>query len=794
MQLEIKINCPDPDIDLHIPYVTWSPAICHIRAPGNSGDTELFLRPKNLGRGRIVFTDAKRETVSPTTSVVCVDDEWTTFYIAGDFGYASTRDKDIVLNIYEDDPKDVPLAEPVETKKLMVRVRKDAETLTPDERKRFVRAFALLNKKDGYAFYRHFTQMHIANTDDEIHKYENFLSWHRLYLLNLERDLQKIDSSVSLHYWRWDFPAPNLFSEDFAGKMDIVEPDDANGSGPGSKPIFSDDNLWRNWRPPGSPALLRSAWRWDVAENGGFVVLVERAPASEAYAIALGGGKFENLFWGPNRKRGESTGFVFSKPHGAGHMSFRGQISAIDAAPQDPVFFMLHCNVDRQWAAWQNYWDRFGPTDEESYSPQGKSPNRTEGFGAYSEETQWPWNGDNQHPRPPQTPYGKYPTPLTGYDVLPKPSATPTNEEVIDYKGRLAPENCIGFDYDNIPFHFSRSEHSSDPTSMMMAGKEIFQQILDKELGTTARLSALASAELIDDSDDYEALVGIAFDQEEPAEIRIKAMNLLALHSESSEAFIGKLLGVLNDVDEPAEVRRGAMSQIRLFSLGGPAFREFRPTVTVSLRGLIRDEDQNIAKEAIDLLAYQHDEFIQRVLREGLENPDDAVATPFSAVHYLSLDPHDHIDVFRTIAEEPGEEDVRTLAIQALASDTNSRDFLVALFRDKEASSEIREACAHALDAQDPDEFQEKSVEVLKDEEETDHRLATLLLSKLTLSENLGKIGNDADLLNKLQVRADRGGAPETIALAERSDEAKQNDSFSSLLKELTSLIDILEQ
>ncbi|MEM7586238.1 MAG: tyrosinase family protein [Acidobacteriota bacterium] len=780
MQVEIKINCPDPNNDLHIPYVTWGPAICHIRVLENPGETKLYLRPRNLGMGRIVFTDARRETVYPTTTLTCKDGEWTTFYIAGDFGNASVRDKDIELNVYEDSPESEPLGEPIKTELLMVRVRKDAESLTPEERKRFIRAFAVLNKKDRNEFYKQFTDMHVANTDNEIHKYENFLPWHRLYLLNLERDLQKIDASVSLHYWRWDFPAPTLFSADFAGSMRVVT------SGSGFRPSFATNNLWRNWNPPGSKALLRSAHQWEVTHNGGYDVLVDRN-APEAYAIAMGGGDYKGLFFVQGRKRGTDFGLVFSKPHGGGHMSFRGLISDIPTAPQDPVFFMLHSNVDRLWAVWQNYWSRFTPTDAKSYTPQGKSPNRDEGFGAYSQETQWPWNGDNKPPRPCQTPYGEYPTPKKGYKVLPKPTPIPNLEEVIDYKGRLDPHHSVGFDYDNVPFHFNPPNF---PSSRTMTDKQLCQQILDKELGTEARLAALAATQFVDDVEDHAGLAEIVSDKEEPAEIRIKVMHLLAPYMGYSLEFVESLLEILGDTSEPAGVRKAAMSQFRLFSLGGPAFQEFRPTVLEGLRRLIQDDDHDIAQEAIDLLAYQKDEFLQRVLRQGLDDPKMALTTPFSAVHYLSLDPHDHLDLFRNIAREFEEEEVRALAIQALTSDTDSRDFLVELFQDKGLSSELREACAHALDSQDPEFFLDRSIEAFKDDGEEDHRLLTVLLSKFTLSEDLGKISGDTDLMNRLRQRASQDVAIQPLAAAEG---ASQDNAFSSLLDELHALIDELE-
>ena len=40
-------------------------------------------------------------------------------------------------------------------------------------------------------------------------------------------------------------------------------------------------------------------------------------------------------------------------PHGFAHTSFGGMIPESPTAPRDPLFFLLHCNVDRLWAKWQ---------------------------------------------------------------------------------------------------------------------------------------------------------------------------------------------------------------------------------------------------------------------------------------------------------------------------------------------------------------------------------------------------------------------------------------------------------
>ena len=99
---------------------------------------------------------------------------------------------------------------------VMVRIRKNANTLTTDERDRFVSALAKLNNQ-GLGRFTDFRDMHVAVTLAQAHGAPGFLPWHRAYLLDLERELQVIDASVALPYWRFDRPAPNIFTRDFLG-------------------------------------------------------------------------------------------------------------------------------------------------------------------------------------------------------------------------------------------------------------------------------------------------------------------------------------------------------------------------------------------------------------------------------------------------------------------------------------------------------------------------------------------------------------------------------------------------
>ncbi|WP_420903229.1 tyrosinase family protein [Streptomyces clavuligerus] len=51
----------------------------------------------------------------------------------------------------------------------------------------------------------------------------SFLPWHRKYLIDFERELKKIDASVSIPYWDWTPttpPRPSLWAPDFLAAPD----------------------------------------------------------------------------------------------------------------------------------------------------------------------------------------------------------------------------------------------------------------------------------------------------------------------------------------------------------------------------------------------------------------------------------------------------------------------------------------------------------------------------------------------------------------------------------------------
>ncbi|MEO8071383.1 MAG: tyrosinase family protein, partial [Acidobacteriota bacterium] len=328
MSIEIRIN-NSPDAKAR--YITYSPSRCQIRqTPAATAVTvTLSSRAASVGGGQAVFS-ANRVVGAPSTPTLSVTlpaaGTWVDFGLAGRPGTPSVDDLDCILVASS---ATMNLTVP-----LMVRVRKNGNTLKTRERDRFLMALAKLDSSvltPTPSAYQALRNMHVAAANGEEHSGPQFLPWHRTYLLDLERQLQAIDPSVAMHYWRFDQPAPNIFSRLFMGET---------RRSPTSASFVALDpaNPLVGWVTDSVPGILRSAT---------FNTLTEAAPGVPGFALL---NQAATLALGATYP-GFST--LEGSPHGAAHVSFNGWISSIPTAPKDPLFFMLHSNVDRLWALWQ---------------------------------------------------------------------------------------------------------------------------------------------------------------------------------------------------------------------------------------------------------------------------------------------------------------------------------------------------------------------------------------------------------------------------------------------------------
>ncbi len=421
-------------------YLTWTPYPAQLRlvAPdAATGPVTVLLRNASGNVGRLAFRAAPTEDGEPETTLqLPVDGSPVDVLLSGEFMAPSVEDGDAVLEAVVD-------GEVVAQVPFMVRVRKDAETLTDAERDRFVSAFASLNNR-GLGIFRGFHAMHTEDTNDEAHGLDAFLPWHRAYLLDLERELQVIDPSVALPYWRFDAPAPRLFSPDFVGA-----PAGAPSSFGGPPPVLSAANPLRSWTINGAPWVDRHPRFADprtgaASPQRGRTVLDERTLLLFAAQEDLAYAYVDDVDQRPGFRD-----ILEGNPHGAAHVSFAGYIRSPGTAAGDPLFFLLHCNVDRIWAQWQWHEERFDGEAVEAYFYRGRSGDAVQTrVGHNLHDTMWPWNGVTGGVRPVTAPR----QPLLASRVVAGPPTTPTVGDLIDFQGHAAGRPPCGFDYDDVPF------------------------------------------------------------------------------------------------------------------------------------------------------------------------------------------------------------------------------------------------------------------------------------------------------------------------------------------------------
>jgi tyrosinase len=409
-------------------YIGWAPRPATIRlsdATGATGPVAVTLRNQRPTGGQVVFfTDPAQPPADKLALSLPQNGTKVNFFVAGKFKSPSTNDKDAAIEVVNNTGGAV-----LSLTQLMVRVRKDANTLTAGERDRFVAAFAQFNNR-GMGRFSEFRDMHRTDAQlRESHRNHGFLPWHRAYLLDLERELQAIDPSVSLHYWRFDKKADKLFTQQFIGQT-----------------VQSDSGVNFVKFAPSNPLQF---WKTDngtgIDRGGLFNTLTSSASGGMGDVIS----ESATINIGAPRSLYESFVSMEGQPHGAAHVSFSGFINNPATAPRDPLFFLLHCNVDRLWAMWQWLKKRFDVSQPATYKFRGKAgdPGSTR-VGHNLLDTMWPWNGVTTSPRPNTAPGGD----LARSIIAAGPPPKPTVGDMIDWQGKIHAATFQGFDYDDVPF------------------------------------------------------------------------------------------------------------------------------------------------------------------------------------------------------------------------------------------------------------------------------------------------------------------------------------------------------
>jgi tyrosinase len=221
----------------------------------------------------------------------------------------------------------------------------------------------------------HWTSMQLAGTPPApmrnlAHGGPVFLPWHRMFLLRLEQQIQRHtgDANTGLPYWDWttaggDLPPADQLTTRLWTDTLLGSPRGTVTTGPLAAHRIRieerDDGLWS---VPPRP-IQRAAG-----------IRIRTLPRSADIAAAVDQPSYDHSPWDSSvlTHRNVLEGWINGPQlHNRVHVWIGGDMLP-GTSPNDPVFFLNHCNVDRIWESWMTKRGRtYHPTSEEPGAPQG---------------------------------------------------------------------------------------------------------------------------------------------------------------------------------------------------------------------------------------------------------------------------------------------------------------------------------------------------------------------------------------------------------------------------------------
>ena len=236
----------------------------------------------------------------------------------------------------------------------------------------------------------------------------------------------------------------------------------------------------------------------------------------------------------------------------------------------------------------------------------------------------------------------------------------------------------------------------------------------DTSKSVKRRLTALSSLGSISDPTYVQRAIELIDNRRASAEVRAALLNKIAGYVGRDEDLLDWSTGILAERGQPEQVREAALRVLQINSFSSPTVLALRPRYLSTLRGLIDDPSSSIRNSAIEVLAMNQDEYVQRRLIEGLEDPTKRITKPEKAVQLLSYDLHaEHFPVLRRLAQNPPNQKTRMEALRNLGADAASADLLREALANDSEDPEVRHLCAVALQRIDPTGFETEADRII---------------------------------------------------------------------------------
>lgn len=279
-------------------------------------------------------------------------------------------------------------------------VRKNFAKLSDKDRAKYVSGVKKLKASGVYDQYvrDHLTATLIRQGDrsDQAHDGPAFLPWHRKFLLDFERDLQKAvgDDRFGLPYWDWTvdatLPQPKeavVWSPKVGLGPDGVGPSSEVEAGPfvaAEWPII----LYPPVPPKVDPPVPFPPYTAVLQRCLQRAVQAQNLPTIDDLLAAMKESVYDTAPWDVTSRSGFRNmleGYIPERPDGQRNLHNRihfwvGGSMFPMTSPNDPVFWLHHSFIDRVWAYWQNW----HPTS--TYLPLSGGPP-----GHNLNDGMWPW-------------------------------------------------------------------------------------------------------------------------------------------------------------------------------------------------------------------------------------------------------------------------------------------------------------------------------------------------------------------------------------------------------------------
>jgi tyrosinase len=223
-----------------------------------------------------------------------------------------------------------------------MRCRKNQASLSASEKSRYVAAVLALKANGKYDQYVADHEAAMNSPAMYAHRGPAFLPWHREFVRRFEMDLQAVDATVTVPYWDWSVdnsPMSSIWNADFMG---------GNGRPADGKVMTG--------------AFAFDAGTWTLTRGGinyltrNFGVGIATLPSAGDVTATLAALPYDVAPWSmfsASGLRNTLEGWINGpQMHNRVHVWVGGAMLPA-TSPNDPVFFLNHCFVDKLWADWQ---------------------------------------------------------------------------------------------------------------------------------------------------------------------------------------------------------------------------------------------------------------------------------------------------------------------------------------------------------------------------------------------------------------------------------------------------------